>query len=81
MLLRLPADLHYEPGIRAEAGGESVNSLVVEAVENPRKNKKRAAARLDAAKGLAGRGKIKAPAAARKTGERRKTALWKREKK
>lgn len=33
MLLRLPADLHYQLTLQAEARGESVNSLVVEAVE------------------------------------------------
>jgi predicted HicB family RNase H-like nuclease len=62
MLLRLPADLHYELTVRAEAIGDSVNSLVVEAVESLCKNKKRAATRLDTAKGRAGRRKTKASA-------------------
>lgn len=59
MLLRLPAGLHYELTVRAEASGESVNSLVVEAVETLCKNKKRAAARRDTANGREGRRKMK----------------------
>jgi predicted HicB family RNase H-like nuclease len=63
MLLRLPADLHYELTILAEAGGGSVNSLVVGAIENLCKNKKRVSARLDASKGRTKRRKTKATAA------------------
>lgn len=60
MLLRLPADLHYQLTVQAEASGESVNSLVVEAVETLCKSTKRSVARPDTAKG---RRKTKAAAA------------------
>lgn len=59
MLLRLPADLHYQLTVRAEASGESVNSLVVEAIEILCKKKKRAAIGNDTAKGRVGRRKTK----------------------
>lgn len=58
--LRLPVELHQELTLQSELTGKSVNSLVVEAVETLCKSKKRAAARLDTAKGRAGRRKAKA---------------------
>jgi Uncharacterized protein encoded in hypervariable junctions of pilus gene clusters len=42
VLLRLPAQLHRELSMQAEVSGESVNSLVVEAVETLCKTRKRA---------------------------------------
>ena len=33
MLLRMPSELHYELSVQAEASGQSVNTLVVEAVK------------------------------------------------
>lgn len=59
MLLRLPADLHYELSIQAETAGSSVNALVVEAVESLCKNKKRSTTRLDTRKGREGKFKAK----------------------
>ncbi|MCC8115714.1 MAG: type II toxin-antitoxin system HicB family antitoxin [Planctomycetes bacterium] len=51
VLLRLPADLHYELSVHAESTGESVNSLLVEAVATLcKKQRREAARRQDAAK-------------------------------
>jgi predicted HicB family RNase H-like nuclease len=41
MPLRIPSDLHYELAVHAESRGESVNSLVVEAVKTLCKRRKR----------------------------------------
>lgn len=62
MLLRLPPSLHYDLTVEAEVTGSSVNALVVEAVETLCKNKKRAANRVDTAKGREGRRQTKKPA-------------------
>lgn len=62
MLLRLPPSLHYDLTVEAESSGASVNALVVEAVESLCRSKKRAATRLDAARGREGRRKEKVTA-------------------
>lgn len=34
LLVRLPSELHYQLAVRAESSGESINSLVVDAVRS-----------------------------------------------
>jgi predicted HicB family RNase H-like nuclease len=50
VLLRLPAELHAYVTRQAEATGESVNGIIVGAVERLKKRERRDAARRDAAK-------------------------------
>lgn len=59
MLLRLPAELHAYVAHQAEVTGESINSVVVGAVEMLKGRERRSAPRLDAPKGRGGRRKPK----------------------
>lgn len=62
MLLRLPAELHAYVAHHAEATGESINNVVVGAVEMLKNRERRATTRLDTPKGRENRRKFKAAA-------------------
>lgn len=50
ILLRMPTELHFQLAVQAQASGESVNSLVVEAVTTLCKSKARSVKRADTKK-------------------------------
>lgn len=60
--LRLPAELHAYVAQQAEATGESINNIIVDAVEMLKNRERRAAYRANAARSRGGRRKSKATA-------------------
>ena len=59
LLLRLPAELHAYVAQQAESTGESVNSIIVNAVQSLRDRGRQAGSRLDADKERDGRRKTR----------------------
>lgn len=64
LLLRLPAELHAYVAQQAETTGESVNGIIVGAVQNLRDRERRAATRHEAAKESKGRRRTRETAGA-----------------